>query len=315
MSAILPKKLYDVLGVNSTASADEIQKAYRKLAKQLHPDLNPGNKEAEDRFKNVASAFSILGDSEKRERYDKGEIDESGGEKPDQQFYRSYADSDTQHHYHTSHGYEDFVDLGDLFAEAYFRARQTDATSQQRPPYQQRGNDVRYQLSVNFLDAVNGDTKRITLPDGAVLNVTIPAGIKDGQTLRLKGKGQPGSSGGLNGDALVSVQVRPHQFFTRDGNDILLDLPIGIHEAILGGKVEVPTVTGRVSMTIPKGATSGQVLRLRGKGVQSSTAIGDQLVRITIAMPEKIDPELEQFFQTWSGEHDYNPRTTMEQMQ
>jgi DnaJ-class molecular chaperone len=305
------KSLYQILGLEKTASDEEIRKAYRTLAKKLHPDLNPGDKAAEERFKEVAGAFAILGDAEKRKRYDRGEIDESGAERPEQRFYRHYADSDRRHQYTSTAGFEDFVDFGDLFREAFARAeggeRRSHAGSTRFP-----GADVRYHLSIDFLEAAKGAKKRITMPEKTTLDVSIPAGIEDGKILRLKGKGQPGLNGGPPGDALVSIQVRQHRIFKRDGDNILIDLPIGLHEAVLGGKVKVPTITGRVTMTVPKGATSGQTLRLRGKGIQSRRGAGDQLVRLTIAMPDDVDAELENFMKSWAATHDYDPRADLE---
>jgi DnaJ-class molecular chaperone len=307
----LPKDLYQILGVAKTATDEEISKAYRKLAKQFHPDLNPGNKDAEERFKEVAAAFAILGDKDKRKRYDNGEIDASGAEMPERQFYRTYADTDAHHHYHSTGGYEDFVDLGDLFAEAFMHGRDRDATGQ-RPSMPFPGADVRYHLTIEFMEAVNGATKRVTMPGDVTLDVSIPAGIETGQVLRLQGKGRPGFNGGPPGDALVAIDIRSHPLFRRAGNDIHIDLPIALHEAVLGGKVEVPTIAGKVSMTIPRGATSGQTMRLRGRGVKTAKTTGDQLVRLTIAMPKQVDKDLEDFMQSWVKSHDYNPREGME---
>ena len=308
----MSKDLYEILGVEKTASNDEISKAYRKLAKQLHPDLNPGDKNAEERFKEVSSAFAILGDEEKRKRYDRGEIDDTGAERQEQSFYRHYADTDSPHHYHGSGGYEDFIDLGDLFAEAFMRSRRG-AEGSRQTQFSFPGADVRYQLTIDFKEAVNGARKRVTMPSGAVLDVSIPSGVEPGQVLRLKGKGQPGVNEGAPGDALITIDVRPHRYFRRDGDNILIDLPITIHEAVLGSKIEVPTISGKVSMTIPKGATSGQILRLRGKGVRTARATGDQLVKLSIAMPESVGTELEEFLKGWAQTHDYNPRESMEQ--
>ena len=303
----MSRALYDTLGVEPSATDKDISAAYRKLAKELHPDLNPGDSAAEERFKKVSSAFAILGDAKKRKQYDAGEIDESGQETPRQQYYRQYADTDAAHQYRSSGGFEDFVDLGDIFAEAFAQR----GAAGQRSSYQSMafpGADVRYHLTIDFLDAVNGTKTRVTMPDGQALDVTIPAGIGNGQTLRLNGKGDPGFNGGPSGDAYVSIEVRPHPLFERDGNDIAINVPIGIHEAILGGKVEVPTISGRVNVTIPKGASTGQTLRLRGRGVQARNMKGDQLVRLTIVMPEKIDDELETFMKSWADKHEYDPR-------
>ena len=294
---------YAVLGLSKTASDGDIRKAYRKLAKELHPDLNPGDAGAEERFKRVSAAYSLLGDPEKRARFDRGEIDASGMERPEQPSYRHYADNDPSGRYHNSAGYEDFADMSDLFRDLFERERR-------RGGGHGRGPDVRYHLTVDFLDAVRGAKRRITMPDGNALDLTIPAGTRDGTLLRLKGKGAPGYGGGPPGDALVELAVAPHPIFERDGADIHMDLAISLDEAVLGGKVEVPTTTGRVNMTVPKGASSGHVLRLKGKGVAApGVKPGDQLVRLTVVLPKQIDPELEAFMRDWRTRHAYDPRS------
>ena len=316
----MTKSLYDVLGVDAKAGDKEIKSAYRKLAKKYHPDLNPGDKTLEDRFKEISSAFAILGDADKRGQYDRGEIDESGAEKPQYDNYRGYADRDEAHQYHSSSGYHDFEDLSDLFKEAM---RQQGRTRDGRgfasgaggagaghADFKMRGGDTGYHLAVDFLDAVRGGKKRVTMPDGVTLDIAIPAGITEGQSLRLRGKGQPGYNGGPPGDALVSITVNPHPHFSRDGNDIILELPITVYEAILGGKVEVPTVSGAVKMSIPSGSSSGRTLRLKGKGVpaKGKRAAGDQLIRLKIVLPGKIDSELEELAGKWRDDHAYDPR-------
>jgi len=298
---------YKVLGVARDASQDAIRKAYRKLAKEAHPDLHPGDKQAEERFKTISAAYDIVGDAEKRARFDRGEIDASGTERPPQHdFYRQYADADGGARYQSSAGFEDFADFSDLFSDMFQRGGRAGG----RGPRQMRGQDLRYQLPVDFLDAVNGARRRVTMPDGKTLDIGIPAGTRSGQTLRLKGKGAPGINGGPDGDALVEVQVGAHPVFERDGDDIVIELPISIDEAVLGGKVPVPTVTGKVSLTIPKGASSGQTLRLRGKGVPAgkNRPAGDQRVRLKIVMPPRIDGELEAFMAGWRESHAYDPR-------
>lgn len=297
---------YKVLGVSKTASQDEIRKAYRKLAKELHPDLHPGDKAAEARFKEVSSAYHLLGDPERRARFDRGEIDASGAERPEHQFYRHYADGDAGGRYHSSSGFGDFEDISDIFADL-FRGREQRGPGPGR--MQAKGPDVRYHLEVDFLDAVNGAKRRITLPDGKSIDLTIPAGARDGDTLRLKGKGGPGLGGGPGGDALVELAVKTHPAFRREGDDIVIEIPIGIDEAVLGGKVEVPTVTGRVSLTLPKGSSTGDVLRLKGKGVKPAKGkAGDQRVVLQVVMPERIDSELENFMSEWRKDNAYDPR-------
>jgi DnaJ-class molecular chaperone len=298
---------YKVLGVARDASQEAIRKAYRKLAKEAHPDLNPGDKKAEERFKAISAAYDIVGDADKRARFDRGEIDASGAERPPQQdFYRQYADADGGFRYQSSAGFEDFSDFSDLFSDMFQRGGRGGA----RGPRQMKGQDLRYQLPVDFLDAVNGAKRRVTMPDGKTLDIAIPAGTRSGQTLRLKGKGVPGVNGGPDGDALVEVQVGSHPVFEREGDDIVVELPISIDEAVLGGKVPVPTITGKVSLSIPKGASSGQTLRLRGKGVPAgkNRPAGDQRVKLKIVMPPGIDSDLETFMTSWRETHGYNPR-------
>lgn len=297
---------YTVLGVKRTAADDEIRKAYRDLAKKLHPDLNPGDAAAADRFKQVSAAYEILKDADKRARYDRGEIDERGAEKPRQQTYRDYADAGQARRYSSSAGYEDFGDLSGIFGDLFGgRAGASGAGARIRS----KGADARYRMEVDFLDAARGGTSRITTPDGRALDLKIPAGAQEGSILRLRGEGGPGFNGGPNGDALIELSVRPHPYFTREGDDILIDVPISLDEAVLGAKVEAPTIDGRVAIAVPKGASSGQTLRLRGKGVaKDGGGRGDQLVRLLIVSPSEIDDELAKFMESWRTTKAYDPR-------
>jgi DnaJ-class molecular chaperone len=289
---------YQILGVSKNASQEDIQQAYRKLAKKHHPDLNPGNKKAEERFKDIGTAYDILGDPEKRARFDRGEIDASGAERPQRRYYREYADAGPEGGaagYASDQGFADFGDAESAFAE-FFRRGGSGRTMRMR------GGDISYRLEVDFLDAVNGAVRQLKLPDGSEIKVTIPQGTRDGQILRLKGKGQPGIAGGSPGDALIEVSVAPHRIFTRKGDDIHADLAISLAEAVLGGKVQAPTPTGWVTLTIPKWSNSGQVLRLKGKGVARPDGTrGDEFVTLRIMLPERPDPELEKFIASWSG--------------
>ena len=297
----LARDPYEVLGVAKTASAEEIKKAYRKLVKQLHPDLHPGDKKSADRFKDVASAYDIVGDEAKRARFDKGEIDAAGQDRPEQRFYREYANQGGARHYQSNAGFEDLGDVSDLFSGLFGRASAAGANVP--------GRNVHYRLEVDFVTAARGGQQRITLPDGKELGVNIPEGVADGQTLRLKGLGHPGRGSGPAGDALIEIHVRPHAVFERKGDDVVSDLAITIDEAVLGAKVEAPAVSGRVMVTIPKGASSGQTLRLKGKGLKGRRgAVGDQLIRLKIVMPKIIDEELETFMKAWRESHAYNPR-------
>lgn len=298
---------YTILGVEKSATPQEIKKAYRKLARSSHPDLNPGDAQAEARFKAVSQAYDLLKDPETRARFDRGEIDASGAERPDRQFYRDYADA-PESAYRSSPGFGGFGDASDFFADFFNQRGRRGASGGQRAEFRARGPDRHYQLEVAFMDAAKGGSTRITLPEGGTLDVRIPQGIQDGQTIRLRGKGGAGFGGGPPGDALVTLSIRAHPHFRRDGNDISLTLPITLDEAILGAKVEVPTIDGPVKLTIPKGASGGQTLRLRGRGVKKA---GDQHVTLQIVMPPKIDAELADFMATWRKSNAYNPRERM----
>jgi len=296
---------YSVLGVKRDASQEEIRTAYRQLAKKLHPDLNPGDKQAEEKFKQVAAAYDILGDAEKRARFDRGEIDASGQERARERYYRDFHGPGAEEHtYSTSGGFADFMESEDILKEMFGRGGRT---------LRLRGQDVLYRLPVEFLEAVNGATKRITMPDGGTLDVVIPKGTRDGQVLRLRGKGGPGIGGGEPGDALVETEVAPHRFFTRKGDDIHVELPVSLPEAVLGAKLDVPTPTGPVRMTVPTGANPGTVLRLRGKGVaRAGGKAGDEYVTLKVVLPERPDPELEEFVQRWQAGQSQNPRQHLE---
>lgn len=304
----MDQDLYAVLGLKRSASNDDIRRAYRKLAKDLHPDQNQGNPSTEEKFKRVSAAFAILGNPDKRKRYDAGEIDAMGNERANP-FYRDYGGGGRG----AGGGFPgdggpgtDFSDLfGDLFGKRGGGAGGA--------PFTMRGMDYRYNLEISFLEAVNGVKKRVQFPDNETLDITVPAGIESGQTLRLKGRGGPGAGRSEPGDALIELRIAPHPVFGRDGDNILLELPVTIDEAVLGARVEVPTIDGRVTVAVPKGASSGQVLRLRGRGIKNSRSgtKGDQLVTIKIVMPAVIDHDLEAFMQSWAETNGYDPRAKL----
>lgn len=291
---------YEVLRVSATATADEIQKAYRKLAKKLHPDLNPGDKAAEDKFKEVAGAYDLLSDPEKRKRFDAGEIDETGAERPQHQYYRDFSGGDYGP-YANSGGFADFGEGDDPFAELFRRSAQARAN--------RHGQDMHYRLSISFVESITGGEQRLTLPTGGTLDVKIPAGIVDGKMLRLKGKGGPGIGAGHPGDALIEIEVRPDPRFTREGDDITIEVPISLTEAVLGGKIRVTTPTGDVTMTVPAGSNTGSKLRLKGKGAPKRDGErGDEFVLLKIVLPKSTDPALEQFVSNWEAGRTFNPR-------
>ncbi len=298
---------YAVLGVKREASQDEIRSAYRSLAKKLHPDLNPGDKQAEEKFKEVSVAYDLLGDAEKRARFDRGEIDASGAERQRERYYRDFHGADAgESAYSTAGGFADFMENEDILADILGRGRG-------KTGFRIRGRDIAYRLPIEFLEAVNGATKRITMPDGGTLDVVIPAGTRDQQVLRLRGKGGAGIGGAPPGDALVEIEVRPHNLFTRKDDDIHIELPISLSEAVLGGKLDVPTPTGAVRMTVPKGANTGTVLRLKGKGVARKDGThGDEYVTLKIVLPDKLDPQIEEFARNWQAGRDHDPRRGLE---
>jgi DnaJ-class molecular chaperone len=282
---------YTVLGLPRSASEDDIRRQFRKLAKELHPDVNPG-RDGEERFKKVVQAHDLLSDAEKRRRYDRGEIDANG-----EPVFSARGRS-----HRTGRPFDDFG-FADVFTDVFGGDRAG------RGGPAGRGQDVRYTLDVDFLEAVRGARKRVTLPDGGILDLTVPEGVTDGQVLRLRGKGGPGIE---PGDALVEIKIRPHNLYRRTGDDIAFEVPITIDEAVIGGKIEVDTPTGRIQLTVPKGSSSGTVLRVKGKGVRNaqSSIVGDCLVSLKIVLPPVIDDTLSYFLSEWRQKHGYDPGRT-----
>lgn len=301
---------YQVLGLTSGASDQDIRAAFRKLAKQYHPDRNPGDNKAEEKFKDVSAAFDILGDAEKRKKFDRGEIDADGRERAYSPFGGAAggaAGGYGRGHPHSGAGGPgagaSFDDLGDIFADL-FGARRSGAV---------RGRDLRYRLEVSFLDAARGATKRVTMPDGRALDLTIPAGLEDGQTLRLKGQGEAGDGGGPAGDVYVEVTVQDDPAYERKGPDIYTDVAIPLDTAVLGGKITAPTISGNVTMTVPAWSNSGAVLRLKGRGLKGEGGKqGDQYVRLKIVLPEGGDEALEEFMRGWRARQEGLARKTEE---
>jgi len=303
---------YSTLGVARGASEADIKKAYRKLAKELHPDRNKDNPKAAARFSEVTQAYDLLTDKDKRARFDRGEIDAEGnptapfgagfaGARPGGGFRSQQFDTD---------GQGEGIDMSDIF-EGLFGGRGgggggfSSGFGRRQPP--PKGANVGYRLRVPFVDAASLAPQRITLADGKTIDLKLPAGVEDGTQMRLSGKGEQGPGGA--GDAIVTIEIDPHRFFTRDGDDVRLDLPITLAEAVKGGPVKVPTVDKAVMLTIPAGSTSGRTLRLKGKGFhKKGGGRGDQLVMLMVDVP-KDDAALLQFVESWTGGG--NPRAEM----
>lgn len=318
---------YETLGVQRDATPDALKKAYRRLAKQLHPDLHPGDKAAAERFKEVTAAYDILSDPAKRTRFDRGEMDASGAERASA---RSAA-----HAYRQARnaGFRGFgFDFGARGGEGGARAQRSgkrDKAAGGGPGFspedlfselfgdegvtqgsaKMRGQDFRIPAAIGFAEAATGGKARIVLPDKRSVEIAVPPGTESGQVLRLKGQGQPGLGGAPAGDAYIEITVQPHPFFRREGHDVRMEMPVSLQEAVLGGRIEVPTVDGQVAMSVPAGSNAGTVLRLKGKGIaDASGKRGDQYVTLRIALPDKIDGELRAFVERWGPANPYDPR-------
>ena len=277
------------------ASADDIRKAFRKLAKQHHPDANQGNAASEEKFKRLSAAFDLLGDPEKRRKFDAGEIDADGRETA-----RGFAGGPFGQGGGPRGAEFENIDLGDILGEMFGGTRRGGG-------FASRGADVRARLEIDLEDAIHGAKKRIAFSDGRTLDVTIPAGASEGQALRLKGQGSPGRAG--PGDAVIEIAVRPHPRFRREGDALVMDVPISIPDAVLGGKVQVPTPDGPVALNVPKGSNSGSTLRLRKRGLADGQGRrGDLLARLVVSLPDTPDPELERFSEEWRRDRPYTPR-------
>ena len=311
---------YQVLGVSRSASADEIRKAFRKLAKANHPDTNPNNKEAEERFKRVSAAFDIVGDPPKRKKFDAGQLDADGretaggfggsgghpqgpwGPPPGGGFGGGAGGGSGG----GSRGQSfEGVDLNDILGEMFGGAG--GGARGGRGGFSQRGADVRARMDIDLEDAIRGAKRRISFSDGRTIDVTIPIGAQDGQTLRLKGQGSPGRAGA--GDALIELAIAPHPIFRREGEVLVMDVPVTVYDAVLGGKVEAPTPDGPVTLTIPKGANTGARLRLKGRGLSDAKgARGDLFARLVVTLPDRPDAALDALSETWKRERPYSPK-------
>lgn len=305
---------YAALGIGRTATADDIRRAYRQLAKELHPDVRPDDKQAEERFKRATAAFNLLSDPATKSRFDRGEIDADGNERMaygSRHSSRAHADAGAGPSYGggaynggSSSSYrgdpKDAFDIGDIFSDLF-----GPGFGGGRSYSRMRGRDIRFTLEIDFLNSINGAKRRVGLSEGRTLDVAIPGGVESGQVLRLKGQGGSGVQGGPAGDALVELTVRPHPFFRREGQDIHMDLNISLTEAVEGGRVQVPTAGGTVTLTVPAGSNSGKTLRLKGKGVAGQ---GDQFVRLQVVLPDAVDEDLKKFVKKWPKRSYIPPR-------
>lgn len=299
---------YETLGVIRSATDKEIKDAFKKLARKFHPDLHPGDKEAEAKFKAISAANDLLKDKEKRRKFDAGEIDASGAERPQERFYRDFADGPAYTSHAAQDGFESNEDLEEFLAKAFAGGGQ-----RSQGTFRARGQDVSYVLPVTFLDAANGATRTITLPEGKTLQVTVPEGAEERQMLRLKEQGMPGYGGGPPGDAYVELHIQPHPLFHRKDDNIHVEVPVTLKEATLGGRIEVPTIGQPVAVTVPKGSNTGTTLRLRERGIRNRKTgqRGHQLINLKVVLPTAEEPELVEFLETWRPKHEQDPRTEM----
>jgi DnaJ-class molecular chaperone len=281
----MSKKLYSILGVAQGASADEIRRAYKRKAKDLHPDLHPDDEVKLAAFKEASSAYEILGDEKKRAQYDRGEIDDEGNP-------RGFAGGGGRGGFDGTHGGYQGDPFEDIFSGMFGGGR--------RRPGPRKGADMRYRVDIAFEDSVTGARREMMMADGRVLNVSIPAGIESGRTLRLKSQGQSSPNGGPPGDALLEVNVRPSKVWVRDGNDLRMTVSVPLRTALLGGSVEVTTPGGPVTLKVPEGSNSGATLRLRGKGVQVKTP-GHLYARLEVMIEDPKDPQLRDWARGYSG--------------
>ena len=306
---------YKTLGVKKNASAAEIKSAYRKLAKQHHPDLNSGNAE---RFKNISGAYDVLSDKDKRERYDRGEFDiGQRGQRPGAGFWRNWSDGSRGNgpgNPGHSFNFDQFGGSGaDIFSEIFRGNSHFDPAASRKADANKKRDvlrDAKYKLKVPFVEAAVGIKKKVTLSDGKTVNMTIPAGSETGTKLRLKGQGRSVNGEVSKGDAIIDITVENHDYFNRKDNDIYVEIPITIQEAILGTSILVPTIHGNVTLKVPEKSNNGTNLRLKGKGLspKGQTTFGDQYVSLKVMLPEKIDKELTEFIESWAKNNDYNPR-------
>ena len=304
---------YHTLGVPRSASQDEIKRAYRRLVKELHPDLNPGDEVIEHRFKEVSAAYDLLSDRDKRARFDRGELDAEGRPRSDFAFRRAYADAARR----GGRGRGGAAGMGGGTGGGFgggmggFNAQDMFSDLFGRGSVRTKGADISYGLTIAFPEAMLGTKKRLTLSDGRDLEITVPPGTDDGQTLRLKAQGTQGFGGGPPGDAFIEISVTPHAFFSRAGRDIHVEVPVTLREAVLGAVIEVPTLEGRVAVKVPPGANTGTSLRLKGKGVPGSGPTvprGDQYAKLKVVLPDPPDGELKAFVERWQPKPSPDPR-------
>lgn len=288
------KDYYKVLGIEKSASHDEVKKAFKKLARKYHPDVNPDNKEAEAKFKDVSEAYEVLGDEKKRKQYDQFGSYNFGGSGPQDPFSQGFWQSG---------GFNE-VDLNDIFGDIFGfggpkRGRRTKTHfdfgggSPFGASHSKKGSDINWTIPVEFMEAVHGCEKQILLHDGKKIKVKIPAGVDSGSKIRVRGKGNPGIAGGASGDLIIETQVKPHQYFKREGDDIHLEVKLNLVEAIKGAKIKVPTISGMVELKVPAGVQGGQKMRLKGKGVKNlkTKEPGHQYVHLQIQVPKNLSEE------------------------